>query len=81
MTKDIFGNTLAIAVEVFGEAHSNSRISLFNGIWVARFVNRPDAYAQKRGAWKPQVGYAAISRNRKIVSNGTRTDTIKLAKA
>lgn len=80
MKTDIFGNTQERAMKTFGENHEDSRIGLQDGIWLARFTTRPDAYAQRRGAWKPQVGYAAIARNGKVVSNGTRRDTIGLAK-
>jgi hypothetical protein len=77
---DIFGHTEKQAKAIFGEPHFHSRISLVDGIWVARFANRPDAYAQRRGATKLQVGYAAINSNGDVVANGTRKDTIALAK-
>lgn len=80
MKTDIFGNTLETALKIFGENHADSRIGLQDGIWLARFANRPDAYSQRRGAWKPQIGYAAITRTGEVVSNGTRRDTISLAK-
>lgn len=79
--QDIYGRPLRTAVEAFGEQHADSRIGLEGGVWVARFMVRPDVYAQRfNGAFKPQVGYAALDRRGKVVANGTKRDTIALAK-
>lgn len=76
---DLFGNGYDKAMSIFGEDHKFSKIDMVCGVWVARFLCRPDSYAQKNGAWKTQVGYAAIGKNGKVVSDGSRKDTIKMA--
>ena len=80
MNRDIFNRTEAQARVIFSVHHPEATISLIDGIWVARWMSRATIRRQHDDLIKPYAAFAAINRKGEVVSNGTRFDTIRLAK-
>lgn len=65
------------------ESHSTPHgVLLIRGVWLATYMNAPDAYAKARGAWRLTPSYCAVGKGLKLIYGiGNRKGTVDAALA